>query len=681
MVAPLDGSRLVEARGFRLDAGGAESNVAVHVASLGHRAAWFSRLGADALGAPVPIIAGEFHYWRVNPLYWERILDRYVEAEVPMVSTFICWDAHERERGGFDFEGRTDPALDLPRFLDLCAERGLRVLVRVGPIIDAFWPTRGPAADVAQLERFEPEYRDRTREYFDHLLPIVVPRQLSRGGNVAMVCLDNEVYYPYATVRGEPTPQPFDKIEVFYREEFVHNRYREWLRARFGDIAALNAHAGTAFTDFSAVSKPSFSSDPAVMTRLAFEHIDDSVVENFAWLRGQMQDRGIEVPMYCNLRLYSEFIDWGRVDDTIESAGNQSFTTRLAEGEHAYVITWSHLLHRARTKFPWNAEHQAGMCFGLGEMDAVYGMLPPEHYRYAGHLAAAMGARGASLTMFVECDWWHWSPITPLGDVRPGYHEAVTDFLGTLGETAADERLADIGLLWCPEEHRDFVTSRHESWETLQEQVDSVAEPKEWPGWWSTFTRLVDDDVDFDLVVPGRARSARLTALVVAGTRRIGLAALETLVEHARAGGTVIVTTELPQAIHPAGPKAEARAQELFQELAAASDRVRRATPGEIFGLAASEGARSYARSDSPGIRTYAYARDGVEELWVVNTGSRDVRTTVALASAPAGLHEFSRNRQLGDALAPPELGDATLAVTVPAKTVRAFRYAPETGA
>lgn len=50
MVAPLDGSRLVEARGFRLDAGGAESNVAVHVASLGHRAAWFSRLGADALG-------------------------------------------------------------------------------------------------------------------------------------------------------------------------------------------------------------------------------------------------------------------------------------------------------------------------------------------------------------------------------------------------------------------------------------------------------------------------------------------------------------------------------------------------------------------------------------------------------------------------------------------------------
>jgi 2-dehydro-3-deoxygluconokinase len=50
MVAPLTGARLVEAQQFRLDAGGAESNVAAHVAALGHRAGWFSRLGDDALG-------------------------------------------------------------------------------------------------------------------------------------------------------------------------------------------------------------------------------------------------------------------------------------------------------------------------------------------------------------------------------------------------------------------------------------------------------------------------------------------------------------------------------------------------------------------------------------------------------------------------------------------------------
>ncbi len=50
MVAPDTAVRVTEAERFRVDAGGAESNVAAHVAALGHRAQWFSRLGTDALG-------------------------------------------------------------------------------------------------------------------------------------------------------------------------------------------------------------------------------------------------------------------------------------------------------------------------------------------------------------------------------------------------------------------------------------------------------------------------------------------------------------------------------------------------------------------------------------------------------------------------------------------------------
>ena len=50
MLAPASGGRLADAELFRLDAGGAESNVAAHVAALGHPAGWFSRLGEDAFG-------------------------------------------------------------------------------------------------------------------------------------------------------------------------------------------------------------------------------------------------------------------------------------------------------------------------------------------------------------------------------------------------------------------------------------------------------------------------------------------------------------------------------------------------------------------------------------------------------------------------------------------------------
>lgn len=50
MFAPDRPQRLADAGLFRLDAGGAESNVAAHVAASGREAAWFSRLGDDPLG-------------------------------------------------------------------------------------------------------------------------------------------------------------------------------------------------------------------------------------------------------------------------------------------------------------------------------------------------------------------------------------------------------------------------------------------------------------------------------------------------------------------------------------------------------------------------------------------------------------------------------------------------------
>ncbi|MDI2028467.1 sugar kinase [Saccharopolyspora sp. TS4A08] len=50
LVAPAAPAPLERAPSFTLSAGGAESNVAVHLASLGHRAQWAGRVGDDPLG-------------------------------------------------------------------------------------------------------------------------------------------------------------------------------------------------------------------------------------------------------------------------------------------------------------------------------------------------------------------------------------------------------------------------------------------------------------------------------------------------------------------------------------------------------------------------------------------------------------------------------------------------------
>ncbi|MGW3471067.1 PfkB family carbohydrate kinase [Saccharopolyspora sp. NPDC000995] len=50
LVAPAAPMSLEQAATFTLSAGGAESNVAVHLAALGHRVGWASRFGDDPLG-------------------------------------------------------------------------------------------------------------------------------------------------------------------------------------------------------------------------------------------------------------------------------------------------------------------------------------------------------------------------------------------------------------------------------------------------------------------------------------------------------------------------------------------------------------------------------------------------------------------------------------------------------
>lgn len=53
LVAPASPVPLEQAPTFTLSAGGAESNVAIHLAALGHRVRWASRLGDDPLGKRV----------------------------------------------------------------------------------------------------------------------------------------------------------------------------------------------------------------------------------------------------------------------------------------------------------------------------------------------------------------------------------------------------------------------------------------------------------------------------------------------------------------------------------------------------------------------------------------------------------------------------------------------------
>ncbi|THF76440.1 glycosyl hydrolase family 35 [Cohnella fermenti] len=80
-------------------------------------------------GKPFFGICGEFHYSRYDENRWEDELVKMKMGGVNIVATYIFWNVHEEVQGSFDWSGPRN----LRRFVELCGEIGLYVIIRIGP--------------------------------------------------------------------------------------------------------------------------------------------------------------------------------------------------------------------------------------------------------------------------------------------------------------------------------------------------------------------------------------------------------------------------------------------------------------------------------------------------------------------------------------------------------------------
>ena len=139
------------------------------------------------------LLSGEIHYARSPRAAWPALLDRSRALGLNCVATYVFWNFHETARDVYDFSGDRD----LGHFLDLCAERGLRVLLRMGPYICAEWNYGGfppylrdePGIVTRTWNR---AYLQRVEKYFEHLAAEVRPHLASRGGPVHLAQVENE---------------------------------------------------------------------------------------------------------------------------------------------------------------------------------------------------------------------------------------------------------------------------------------------------------------------------------------------------------------------------------------------------------------------------------------------------------------------------------------------------------
>ena len=153
----------------------------------------FDGKGFTIRGKRVFIAAGDFHYSRMPRALWRERLLMIKRAGYNTVQTYTFWNFHEKHEGKFDFSGDKD----LGAYLQTIQDLGMYAIVRVGPYVNAEWESGGWPVWL----RFKPGllvrednpkflfYMDR---WLDHLIPIVAKHQISNGGNVIAVQLENE---------------------------------------------------------------------------------------------------------------------------------------------------------------------------------------------------------------------------------------------------------------------------------------------------------------------------------------------------------------------------------------------------------------------------------------------------------------------------------------------------------
>ncbi len=215
-------------------------------------------------GKPHFLISGEIHYFRLDPRFWMRHLKLLKQAGANATSTYIPWDWHGYDEDRYDFDGRTDPARNLLRYIELCRRVGLDLIVKPGPYILAEyarhglppWLLKRCGHDARALDEhgnviadevfsyLSPEFLRETSLWYDQVMPLIAEYQNSRGGPVAMMQVCNEVGV-FQWLSGKPDYSPT-----------VVGRYRQFLREKYGSIDALNRMYESRHTDFEEVVPP-----------------------------------------------------------------------------------------------------------------------------------------------------------------------------------------------------------------------------------------------------------------------------------------------------------------------------------------------------------------------------------------------------------------------------------------
>lgn len=329
-------------------------------------------------GQPVLIQSGEFHYFRTPRAEWRQRLDLLKSAGFNAVASYIPWLWHEVEEGVTDLDGHSHPMRDLAGFLDLAAEMGLWIIARPGPYINAETIDEGIPPwvlshypQVAVVNRGEPvkdfvsyqhpDYLSCVARWYQAVFEVLTPRQITHGGKIIMVQLDNEMGM-IQWVRNMLDVNP-DTLA----------RMAAYVQARYGD-AALERYPGRSLAD---TLRDALSIPTHPCAAQGLEDYKDFyrvyLREYTEFLRKEARANGLEVPAVINIHGFanggktfpigiSQLIDVIRMDDMISAT--DVYPDVIGEGNYHQLLLVNEMIKAVQNPDQplFSIEFQAGGC-------------------------------------------------------------------------------------------------------------------------------------------------------------------------------------------------------------------------------------------------------------------------------------------------------------------------------
>ena len=381
----------------------------------------------------VPLYAGAMHYWRHAPEEWGACLDAVKAMGLRLVDTYVPWGIHEVSRERFDF-GEGKPWLDLERFLRMAHERGLYVILRPGPHINAeltyfglpervVWTepcqARSPKGNAVLLPMIPaafpvPSYasdafHEETARWFAAVGERVAKLRYPEGP-IVLLQIDNEgaLYFRDGAYDQDYHP---DSIRLF----------RDFLREKYPVLEGFRAAWDDQTLHFATVEPP--KKFDAKEAKALARHMDWVEFQEELLARAMdrfarsLSDAGLsDIPTFHNMPLGEAATPlnaarMGRVLDLVAL----DYYHRATPEDHAMIARrTSELVSRCDgTNQPaFGAEVGSGFppfFAPMSEEDSLYTLLA----------ALAYGLRGFNLYMAVDRDRWVGAPIDVHGTPTP----------------------------------------------------------------------------------------------------------------------------------------------------------------------------------------------------------------------------------------------------------------------